>query len=310
MAGRCSRIIFVQTAIAALILTALYSAPASSQDDLFGDPEGFRNLQNWSELCEVVDCDQFPIGYNTYVFGPEVYYFPTWTTMTVRPPSVSVGGVEPGRLKEVDANGDTLRSLRASGIASVYGCCHFLLTFYGLAEAMPVFQESPSGNRMPAARMTLSSFDRPDRYNNIQRWLGDDLGAFPSVDEVLPNDAVSYNDDFWVLGSGELEGRRFRPFRLLSKRPLLHGRHVYVACGDHCTFGTMSFAGSEAETRPHIQLVSMLLTRQNMFLCSPSELQNGCNPALEIFDQVPVMLGLVEDMLAAATVFPEGRNNE
>lgn len=271
----------------------------------FADLEDhIRDLSDWSELCEKVDCDQFPVGYNTYVFGSEVYYFPTWSTMTVKPPSALFGGVRAGRLYETDNDGKLLRSISVSPVASFLNCCHHLLIFYGLAEVMPIFMESPSGNRMPSTKLSLSQFDHPGPYNNIRRWIDYDLGAFPRLDEVISKDAVSYNDDFWVLDVGEVYERRFRAFSLLSKRPLFHGRQVYASCAKTCTFGTMSFAGSENETRPHIELNSMLLTGENMFLCSREELENGCDPSPDAFDKVPVMLSVLDDMFEAASIHP------
>ncbi|MEP3843892.1 MAG: hypothetical protein ABJM43_00905 [Paracoccaceae bacterium] len=289
-------------ALASWLILALPTSAEITDPDAF---ERFLSIEDWDQLCEVTDCDQFPIGYSTYAFGPEVYYFPTWSTMIVKPPHSLFGLARAGRLNETDSEGSLLRSVNVSTRAIISYCCHHLLTFYGLSEAMPIFIENPRGNRMPITSLSLSRFDDPGRYNNIQRWLDYDLGEFPRLDEVISKDAMSYNDDFWVLGAGEFDERGFRPFRLLSKRPLFHGRQVYVTCGQLCTFGTMSFSGSENETRPHIQLDSMLLSRENMFLCSLEELKNGCDASVGAIDKVPVMLSVLEDMLEAAAVFPE-----
>lgn len=66
----------------------------------------------------------------------------------------------------------------------------------------------------------------------------------------------------------------------------------------------MSFAGSENETRPHIELNYMLLTGENMFLCSREELENGCDASPDACDKVPVMLSVLEDMFEAASIQP------
>lgn len=297
-------------ALVMLALTVFYPTPLISQDNPFPGRVELANISDWSELCEVTDCRQFPVGYNTYAFGPEVYHFPTMTTMTVKPPDVLSGGVKPGRFFETNEDGNLLRSVSVSGGTIIANCCHHLLTFYGLAGAMPRFRESRDGNKMPSAWTVITSFDRPRIKATTRDRLGYGETLVPPIRNLLGESPASYNDDFWLLRFDEPSKRGIRYFEVLSKRPLLNGHHVLGGCEWTCTFRTLRLEKTVDEVRPQVFLGEMLLTGENMFLCSSEELENGCDPAPEIFDQVTVMLGLIEDMFDAAAVFPEGGNRE
>lgn len=92
-----------------------------------------QDLSDWSELCENVDCRQFPMGYDTFAIGPAVYYFPQVAKMTEKPPDVLAGGVNAGKFIEWGDDGRHLRSFGATPTMRIANCCHYLLTFYGLA---------------------------------------------------------------------------------------------------------------------------------------------------------------------------------
>lgn len=288
-----------------LALIVFYPTPLISQDNPFPEREKLANISDWSELCEVTDCRQFPVGYSTYAFGPELYYFPTMKTMTVKPPDVLSGGVKPGRFFETNEDGDLLRSVSISGGTIIANCCHHLLTFYGLADAMPMFRESPDGNRMPAAWTVITSFDRPRLKEATRLRLGYGDKLIPSIRDLVGESQLSYNDDFWLISFGEQSKSGIRMFEVLSKRPLLNGHYVYGRCSTACFFRTLRLEETVDEVRPHVSLRDMRLTGENMFLCSSEELAKGCDPAPENFDQVTVMLELVEQMFEAAAVFPE-----
>ncbi|MDA8584672.1 hypothetical protein N9L47_00205 [Rhodobacteraceae bacterium] len=280
------------------------AAPAVAKDSLEHIRSQLMEITGWSELCEVTDCDQFPVGYNTYAFGPSVYYFPTMSSMTVRPPNVLRGGVKAGRFYELDSKETVQRSLSISGGTTIPGCCHHLLTFYGLADAMPTFRERPDGNRMPSAWTMITSFDQPRIRSARRQRLGYGDKRIPTIRNLIGDDPLSYNDDFWLLSFHEPDARNIRYFEVLSKRQMLNGHFVYAACHRTCSFRTLRLEETVDEVRPHLFLGEMLLTGENMFLCSSEELTIGCDPAPEIFDQVAVMLALIEGMFDAAAIFP------
>ena len=286
-------------------------APLSAQDLVDRGRDWLLGFETWDDLCQATDCDQFPVGYTTHALGPEVYYFPTITTMLSRMPrSGMLGPWGYGRLVERSADGQYVRSATNARLNGVSNCCHGLLVFYGLAEAFPAFRGIRNGNRMPLALTTFESFNFPNldsRIGGINR----SLEPFAPIEAAISPDQLSYNDDFWVLEAEDelvprlLSGNPFRSFRLLSKGPMFHGWHISVTCDALCTFRTIPFAGSETETRPHAELRSMVLTGENMFLCTLEEVANGCDPSPDAMDAIPEMFEVLEDMFEAAQVFPE-----
>ena len=292
--------------LAALLLIALvfFSKRSAAQNDGVAEPELPRGYSHWSELCGIMDCEQYPVGYNTYSFGPHTYYFPTIATMADKLSGVIGVGVRPGRYLDVSDDETVRRSFSDARSLIITYCCHYLLTFYEMAGDFPSFREPGKSARMLPVRMTLSSHDHPNYQNAIQRGFGDGFDEFPPLESAVPSNTLSYNDDFWTIGIGEIDSRGFRAFRLLSKRPLLNGRRVYATCVRLCSFSTMSFAGDESETRPHVALRSMQMTQDNMFRCTAQEFENGCDPSPDAFDAVPAMLSVLEDMFDAATNLP------
>ena len=289
---------------------ALIAGPAISQGKLDEVVDRLDDTANWEELCRITDCDQFPIGYYTYAFGPSVYYFPTMGTMTVKPPNIFRGAVKAGGYYELGSDGNVLRSLSIADSTTIPSCCHHLLTFYGLADTMPVFRESRDGNRMPSAFAAITSFDQPRIVSSLRQLLGYGNTLVPPIRNLIGESPTSYNDDFWLLRFDEPNKRGIRYFEVLSKRPMLNGHFVFGQCARICSFRTLRLKETVDEVRPQMFLGEMLLTGENMFLCSPEEFENGCDPAPEIFDQVTVMLSLIEEMFDRAAVFPDGRNEQ
>ena len=282
----------------------LLAGPAISQSDLEGILEQLPDSAGWEELCEIADCDRFPIGYNTYAFGPSVYHFPTIATMTVKPPDVLAGGVKAGRFFETDINGHLQRSLSVSGGTIVANCCHYLLVFYDLADDVPQFREV-DGNRMPTAWATFASGNKPHRDNKAFRYFDVPSNAQPKLDTLISENQASFNNDFWLTKSREPDEIGDRAFHIVSKRPLLNGYHVLARCGlQGCSVNTLALADTEGETRPHVSLRHMTLTNRDEYLCISDEHENECDPAPEVFEKVIVLLGIIEDMFEAASVYP------
>lgn len=51
---------------------------ASAQDLSDVTDEMLEGFGSWDAMCEVIDCDLIPMRHDTYVIGPNVYYFPDW----------------------------------------------------------------------------------------------------------------------------------------------------------------------------------------------------------------------------------------
>lgn len=283
--------------LSVLVFCLTTSIPASAQITGLEAQERLRGL-TWEELCAIEDCSQFPQGYATYVFGSEVYYFPQGTKKQA--------GVSPARIVEWSDDDDIVRSFGNTTNLIVSKCCDLLLSHYGLADDFPDFPIR-RGNRMPPAWTIISSYDRPHPDNTTARRFGISSTEPVSISEVIADDQASYDEDFWLLSVGEPNEIGVRGFGLLSKRPLLSGHHVYAACGTMCTFSTLSFAEDIDNKKPHVSLRWMTLTKKNKFLCAPEKLESGCDPAHEVFDDVPRMLDLLDDMFEAAQVHPGDR---
>ncbi len=274
------------------------------------DDANQRKIENykkeWQELCAEKDCDQFPVDYATYAFGPDVYYLPLFQTMTEKPPNVFTGGVKLGRYVDLDEDNQARRSYSDGGGLIIAECCHHLLSFYGLTDDLPVFRENKSGNRMPSAWTTISSYDRPDRYNRLDRLLDLELDETPSIHEIIDDEQPSFNDDFWLLFSGAPDAKGARELKLLSKRSLLNGRHVMALCYSLCTFGTVSLAEDADDKRPHVALRWMRLRGEQP--CVPAGSELGCPPAADALDKVAQLLSVLDEMFVMAQSRPSAGN--
>ncbi|KIT17963.1 hypothetical protein [Jannaschia aquimarina] len=291
-------------AAATLLFGLLFGTPGSLLADgtEIEDPERLNEISEWSELCEITDCDRFPVGYHTHVFGSEVYYFPTGRTMAEKE-DFFVDPLLPGGFVEFGEDGELVRSVGLSGGLIISSCCNPLLAFYDLIDQIPEFRpgvSKPRINMMMPGRMSIRSRDRPARENQLG-WTSDyDGEAAPTMESFLSEDQPSYKDDFWLMEIGDIDSRGFRGFGFLSKRPLLLGRHVQGGCSRICSFATVSFAETASETRPHIFLRYLYITDENVFLCSPEEFEAGCDPASETMDKVKTMLLVLDDMFDTA----------
>ena len=281
----------------------------SLQDLANGQLDG---VETWDELCAITDCDQFPVGYSTIVFGPEVYYFPMNSTLA-ESSVASFGVFRHGRFSEVVDDTTFLRTFSLTGYGDVVHCCDYLLTFFGLLDDFPMLRQTPpaSAYTRSLSWTAFSSYDHNRRHHNdVGRLIGIEVEAFPPIEALFPSGMLSYNDDFWIVEANDeifngLTGGTYRLFRLISKQPMFHGRHIVGTCVARCTFQSVSLAGSEGETRPHIHMQRLIMTGENMFLCTLEEVANGCDPSPDIMDRVPAIFEVMEDMFEAAQVFPE-----
>lgn len=269
--------------------------------------ERLTNVDGWDEMCAMEDCSRFPVGYSTYAIGPKLYYFPTYNTLGERPVAFS-GTVRPSRFAEIDENDQVMRSFGYASSLITTRCCHYLLAFYDLADDFPDFRPDREGNQMPQARMIMRAHSYDHRDNRLSRHVEtvDETpsDAPPSIHDVISPTQLSYNDDFWLLdilrsANGELSGG------LLSKRPLLNGRHVYAGCGTSCSFHTVSLAEDGNNERAHVSMLRVDLSGERLILCSREEIEVGCNPAASVFEKIPLMLERMDDMFAAAQQYPD-----
>ncbi len=277
----------------------------SEQEEAAKEQRIQKLRREWQELCAVEDCAQFPVGYITHRFGPDLYYFPTLGLMTEKPPGFT-GGLLPGRYVELDEENNTRRSFSDSGRFTVSNCCHYLLAFYGLAEGVPEILRDKAGVRMRSAVTGFRSHESPDAYNKINRWVDFEIEETPSIQAVIRADQPSFNDDFWLLFSGQPNEKGGRELRLLSKRPLINDRHVLATCDSLCTFATVSLEEATGGTQPHVTLKWMVVPTVGS--CHPGASRYGCPLSMEAFEEVPRLLAVIDEMFQAAKKKPSVEN--
>lgn len=291
--------------LSGLALSLVLAISASAQDYGADVRERLQDIVTWDELCELEDCSQFPVGYSTYAIGPELYYFPLYYTLTERPEFWYSGSVRMGRFVEPGLQNDYLRSFQYGGLA-INHCCHYLLTFYGLADSFPDFKSEEAGNRMISTQIRISPHNRPARDNRFFRHFRNINSSDepPLIDTLISPTQLSYNDDFWLLRISDHELPDYRYVELLSKRPLLNDRHVFARCGRGCSIHTIDLADDSETVRAHLSLSTLALTGESLILCSSEDFASECDPSPDIFDDVPRMLEVIENTFEAAQVFP------
>lgn len=279
-----------------------FSIKARSEQEEAAKEQRIQKLRHeWQELCAIEDCAQFPVGYITYRFGPDLYYFPTTRSMIEKPPGFT-GGLLPGRYVELDEENKTRRSFSDTGSFKVSACCHYLLSFYGLAGGIPEILRDSRGTKMLPTITYFRSHDRPDKHNKIDRWLDFEVEETPSIHAVIRADQPSFNDDFWILYSGEPNEKGGRDWRLLSKRPLINDRHVLATCDSLCTFATVSLKEATGGTQPHVTLKWMVVPTVGS--CHPGASRYGCPLSMEAFEEMPRLLAVIDEMFVAARKKP------
>ncbi len=259
----------------------------------------------WDAFCETTDCSRIPEGYTTYVLEPYTYYFPSYDLLTEQFPQIGLGFAIPRDHVEWREDGTVRRSFSGATRLRIRACCNAMLAHYGLIDA-DALSETAMG---PGVTGWMRIY--------AQTWFAISDHHLGPLSDYISEDQLSYNDDFWLLSTGDLTGlRQVRRFTVLSKEPLLNGYRVRAICSTYCDIATVAFDGDGENTRPHIEMeISPNQGRatrrsagfdRSLFRCNPEDLADGCDPAAPIFDEVPRMLGLLDTMFEMARVHPAG----
>lgn len=294
--------------VAALWLVILATS-VSADGHWSASRDRLADVQGWDELCAIEACEQFPEGYATWAIGPDLFYFPLWQTLKERPPAVY--SVQPGRFYETNQDGSVRRSFGYSGSLLFNYCCHYLLTYFGLADSFPDISTGRIERRMPPARVHLRTHDYwPPGRHTINRYLNLEASVMappPSFEDVFPNDLSSFNDDFWLIKFVR-QNRYGQPsYRIFSKEPLLNGRHVVGYCGSTCGFSTVSFEQDIENLSLHIWIQWLRLAGSTSFSCSLEQDVQICSAPPSVFDEVPELLQRLEALFEAAQIVPSHR---
>jgi len=273
--------------------------------------ERLTDVQTWDELCNIEGCDEFPEGYATYQIGPDLYYLPQYETLIEKP--LAVYSVRPGRFEDINDDGKLIRSFGYSDGLRLNWCCHFLMTFFGLADTFPYKVAGSQSGMVPSRTVTISPYDvNTLRYHGITLMEGVLFteGFWPRLDEVFPDGLPSYNNEFWLVDVERQDANRKPIFRILSKKPLLSGRHVYAYCQTSCRFSTMAFRKDQESELPHIDIRWVVFPGVELFNCEPEYVEFDCTPAPDEFADVPLMLEHYDHLFEKLRALPKEYTNE
>ncbi|WP_342077532.1 hypothetical protein [Yoonia sp. SS1-5] len=271
-------------------------------------PHRLRDLSTWDELCEIEDCDQFPVGYATYAIGPKLYYFPLHSTLRNQPPdSVQSYELRIGRFFEVDQTGRLNRSFGYASSLEINSCCGPLLEHFGLADSFPIRGGAPHFFSMRSAQVTMSRHDiRGDGHNG--RYLIDGVvygeAFWPKFKEVFRTKLPAYNDDFWLIDVEEQQESGVTSFTLISNRPLLTDRRVLVHCRKMCEFWTVAFDGDQGNYRSHFRISYFWFYGEDLASCIDRRESDDCASALNFFVKIRTMLDHLDRLFLSISLPP------
>ena len=145
-----------------------------------------------------------------------------------------------------------------------------------------------SASAYRSARQSCSRITAVSGYNQARR-LGRELPPFTSREALGTLDLPSFDGNFWLVAEGVRERNTTPgPRRLLiSKQPLIFGRHVWMDCEQFCDAGTIVFADEPQLELPGIRVGGLREDRETF----------GVSP--EPLAVVPETLAWVESLVRA-----------
>lgn len=224
-----------------LILLVTLTVNACAERTVADPPPARSNT--WSEFCATVDCSQYPLGRFTVELDAERYYLPLAKDLgfVVDPRSARV-------YRERNSQGEIIRAVRTTSrkrMIEFARCCERLSEAVGL----PLPQGSGFSNAY-AIEFFLT--------RNLEYRLplpATNKRFFASAEDLISRRLASFNADFWLIEthgsptsfntSGVLQ-----ELLLVSKRPMMFGRHVLLECGSLCIAETLYFPDEPQRGQP------------------------------------------------------------
>jgi hypothetical protein len=126
--------------------------------------------------------------------------------------------------------------------------------------------------------------------------------AFASVEDLESLGLPSFDENFWLVWQGEvledigLGGKR-QELLLISKAPILFGRHIWVECKTSCDIETVTF---QADPQPGYPSASITNVRDPSYqprMCGDPSRAAACTTGAEPFAVLPETLRWVEQIL-------------
>lgn len=291
-----------------LVIWVTFTVPVVAQGNGPDLSERLKDLTTWDDLCEVEDCDRFPDGFATWAIGTELYSLPLYETLSNEVGTVAYG-LRKGRFFETNSDGDVTRSFGFVDKLRLSHCCGQLLEFFDLMKDFPALGDDPNVRWMPSSRVYLVSVDAYGSRHHVERYLERatiDLSQVRSVAEISLSDVPSFDENFWLLSVREIPFRNSvsANFTLLSKRPLLNGRHVTLVCNSLCDIRTVDFGAVEGPAVAHIAINWLRLGWGDSYVCGPEESEPGCILNDGLLDPVPQILATLEQLFAVMRTHP------
>lgn len=222
---------------------------------------------NWAELCASRDCEQFPVGYLTRQVGRYFFYFAIASTDVGALPDADHLYVQRG------ADGVALRAAllnpRNRTLHLGAPCCVDLAKRLGVPGPKSAGYIAPVDLEFFAGQKVSSSF--PAEHGRLL--------SFASPEELRSRQLPSFDANFWLVqDGGVLDGRREggrHRLLLISKEPLLYGRHVALDCRVLCNAETVTFSGDPQRVVQVSRLVELSTRLRDRMPASPRKHPQG-----------------------------------
>lgn len=256
----------------------------------------------WNELCEITNCEQYPTGYHTAILDGHHYYFP------LRPynnlprnyghPFRILGKGE--KYEEFITTGNIARMRRRVVFVDKYffsdHCCKKFLKFFNLSELWP--------NNFSHAkfRSFISKSNKLDTLGYIQKtpsnWLGElEDEKYQTFKSLKDNGLKSFSKNFWLVDGTHT---------LVSKRPLLTGRHVLGDCyTTECKWLTFDFKDEKSGLGPLLHIGGITYLFDRTVQCDNSNRIIGCDKDTEGFDKITVAFEVLDKLLTQLSTTPQ-----
>lgn len=306
---------------------------------------GTTAVKSWDDLCRIEDCDQLPELHVTYEVDGKRYYFPSGNYYSFIPIGVeSRPGLlrptfrQPHPSRDVYFNwrvldfdlyletqeDDTLRR----GFGRVNEETKIMRFGNGLLASLPEYFGIDtthlsgklheldffiSSKNSMLSEFNLNSHINGHRVYHSQTGTPDAevphlSNSFEKRDDLMAAGFESFNDAFWLVSQEFGSHFRSNHVAVVSKAPLLHGRHVYGVCRSQCWFYPITFLDDPPNDEP---LVAVRMSGADMEVLKRGcpEARSGADCEAERVNQESIRMrfDVVERVVNALRIHPANK---
>lgn len=263
--------------------------------------------QDWEDFCSRVDCKQFPDWHYTFELNGEYYYFPMDPD---HPRSINLGLMHSYReVKKIEGRSVLVRMINlGQRWLNGYKCCRMVMKRLGLLNNWPK-------NIGPGSAFGFY----PDPEYPGMGW---GASSYHSLAEVKGDNFQSLGKYFWLVESGEIIGARQRSHtgrinfakrwvKLVSKRPMLFGRHVFADCSTLCTIITLKFDDERGKYLPMFRTSGVNFVDYDPIKCEDKNPLLNCDKGfIEALSALPKAFELIEEFIVRLKQKPDNVTGE